>query len=149
MYRKCAVTLRDFPDLSAGSRLIRGCNDFSHVERDEPRCRNAEAQPPSNLGRRSNWSSLIWTRLFPDRFLSFCLSAPPTGQHRGLRGQPVGDLLPGERGGDPGPERSLPGAAQGVGEARSRRRRSVRTPAQCGRSRNPPACVALSPALDN
>lgn len=30
----------------------------------------------------------------------------------------MGDLLPGERRGDPGPERSLPGAAEGVGEAR-------------------------------
>lgn len=36
MYQKCVLTLHDFPDLSAGYRLIRGCNDSSHAERDEP-----------------------------------------------------------------------------------------------------------------
>lgn len=41
----------------------------------------------------------------------------PSGQHCRLWGQPVGDLLPGECRGYPGPECSLPGAAQGLGEA--------------------------------
>lgn len=54
--------------------------------------------------------------IFP--LLRFCLFPPhPTGQHCRLRRQPVGDLLPGERRGNLGPERSLPGAAEGVGTA--------------------------------
>lgn len=65
--------------------------------------------------RRARVSFLL---IFP--LLRFCLFPPhPTGQHCRLWRQPVGDLLPGERRGDPGPERSLPGAAEGVGEARS------------------------------
>lgn len=129
MYQKCAVTLRDFPDLSAGYRLIRGCNDFSHAERDKPRSHPTLSPnyPNTNL-RHLNSSLLIWTRAGKHAsffwsflccvFLSFFLSSSPTGQHCRLRGQPVGDLLPGERGDDPGPECSLPGAAQRVGEAR-------------------------------
>lgn len=49
MYQKCGVTLRDFPDLSAGYRLIRRCNDFSHAERDTMRSHNAEPELPSNI----------------------------------------------------------------------------------------------------
>lgn len=48
--------------------------------------------------------------------LVFCFLYNPTGQHSRLCGQPVGDLLPGECRGHPGPECSLPGAAQGLGE---------------------------------
>lgn len=51
-----------------------------------------------------------------DTFFLFFAAVHLSGQHCRLYGQPVGDLLPGECRGHSGPECSLPGAAQGLGE---------------------------------